>query len=142
MSSDQRNGDTPGDGLSATGISPTFTADDLQASIRFYTEGLGFEITERHEVEGALRFVRLRSGRALLGVGQDDFAKGRDRKKGVGMRIWISTTQDVGRLAERAKASGYTLTTEAGPLPWGPQAFSLADPDGFQITVVEGEEPS
>jgi catechol 2,3-dioxygenase-like lactoylglutathione lyase family enzyme len=141
MTSDQKD---PGgsSALSATGISPTFTANDLQASIRFYTEGLGFEITERHEVEGTLRFVRLRSGQASLGVGQDDFAKGRDRSKGVGMRIWLSTSQDVGPLAERVRAAGYALTSEPGPLPWGPQAFSLDDPDGFQITLVEGEQPS
>jgi len=122
--------------LHATRISPSFTANDLQASIRFYTEGLGFEVEERTEMEGVLRFVMLKAGEARLGVGQDDFAKGRDRVKGTGMRIWLTTSQDVTELAERARTAGITLDQEPGPLPWGPMAFSVTDPDGFKLTIA------
>jgi uncharacterized glyoxalase superfamily protein PhnB len=122
--------------LAAESLSPGITATDLQRSLRFYTEGLGFEITDRHEVDGVLRFASLKAGNANLGIGQDDFAKGRDRVKGVGLRLWISTNQDIAALAARAKAAGLMLDNEPAALPWGPMAFAVTDPDGFKITVA------
>lgn len=122
--------------LQATGISPGFTVNDLQKSLRFYTEGLGFEVVDRHEEDGQLVFAMLKAGVAHLGIGQDDFAKGRDRVKGVGMRIWIATPQDIPALAERARAAGIALDDEPQPLPWGPMGFSVTDPDGFKLTIA------
>jgi uncharacterized protein len=122
--------------LQATGAMISVTANDLQASLRFYTEGLGFEVTQKDEANGAVRFVMLKAGEVQLGIGQDDFARGRDRVKGVGIRIWITTRQDLHALAERAKAAGIVLDNEPEALPWGPLAFAIRDPDGFLLTVA------
>jgi uncharacterized glyoxalase superfamily protein PhnB len=116
-------------------IAPGFTVNDLSRSIRFY-EGLGFEVSERHEREGQLRFVRIKAGNAELGLGQDDFAKGKDRAKGVGMRLMINTSQDLHAVAAQAKAAGIKLDSEVEKTPWGPLAFSLTDPDGFKLTIL------
>jgi uncharacterized glyoxalase superfamily protein PhnB len=86
-----------------------------------------------------LLFVMLRAGAAYLGLGRDDFAKGKDRVKGVGMRFWLSTRQDVNGIADRAKAAGITLDSEPEPLPWGPLAFTLTDPDGFKLTISQDD---
>src|SRR5215207_9054799 len=86
-------------------IAPSLTVDDLQASLRFF-EGLGFAIEERWEDNGTLNGAMLRAGSARIGVNQDDWKKGRDRKKGVGMRILIETTQNIDELAKRAKQAG------------------------------------
>jgi len=123
--------------LDATSASLSLTANDLQKSIRFYTEGFGFEIDRQGEDDaGQLRFAMLKAGNAYVGLGQDDFAKGRDRAKGIGMRFWISTTQDLVALAERAKANGVKLDGEPEKTPWGPMAFSFTDPDGFKFTIT------
>ncbi|MGH7593627.1 MAG: VOC family protein [Gemmatimonadales bacterium] len=122
--------------LDASSLSPGITANDLQRSLRFYTEGLGFEVVRRHEVDGVLRFASMKAGNATLGIGQDDFAKGRDRVKGVGLRFFITTTQDITALAARAKTAGITLDDGPAPLPWGPMAFAVTDPDGFKLTVA------
>jgi len=122
--------------LNAVGLSLAFTVNDLSESIQFYTEGLGFEVQERHEADGQLRFVQLKAGAVQIGLGQDDFAKGRDRVKGVGFRTWIATSEDLSGLAERAKAAGITLDNEPEPLPWGGMAFAVTDPDGFHVTIV------
>ena len=124
--------------LNAVSLSPTITANDLSESIRFYTEGLGFEVHERHESDGVLRFVMLRSGQAHLGLGQDDFAKGKDRIKGVGLRLWITTSKNLSSLANRARSAGLTLDHEPEALPWGAMAFAVTDPDGIKITISEG----
>lgn len=126
--------------LRARALSPGFTVNDLERSLRFYTDGLGFIIDKRYENEGRLNGVMLKAGACQLGLFQDDFAKGRDRVKGVGMRLWISTVQDIGQLAARAKAAGITLDREPEPLPWGPLAFAVTDPDGFKLTIANQGE--
>jgi uncharacterized glyoxalase superfamily protein PhnB len=121
--------------LKATSLTPNFTATDLAKSIRFY-EGLGFEVRERHERDGRLAYVTMSAGSAEIGIGQDDFKKGRDRKKGVGQRIWIVTEEDLDALAAQAKGAGISLDPEPRALDWGGRAFSVTDPDGFAISIV------
>jgi uncharacterized glyoxalase superfamily protein PhnB len=121
--------------LNALSLTPNITASDLEKSVRFY-EALGFEVDERHENEGTVVYVTLKSGKAQVGIGRDDFKKGRDRKKGVGQRIWIATEGDLNALAQRLKAAGITLDSEPEDLPWGGRAFSVTDPDGFAISVA------
>ena len=122
--------------LKAQAFYPNLTATDLQRSIRFYTEGFGFEIKDRHERDGVLRYVTMTAGKATIGIGQDDFAKGRDRVKGVALRFWLATDQDITDLAARAKAAGIKLDEEPAPLPWGPMGFAVTDPDGFKFTIA------
>jgi uncharacterized glyoxalase superfamily protein PhnB len=120
--------------LQATSLVPSLTVDDLQQSITFY-EKLGFIVEERWEDEGVLRGVMLQAGEFRIGLSQDDWKKGRDRRKGVGMRIFIGTRQDVEDLAARAKGSGLTLETDVHDTPWGSRAFELTDPSGFKLTL-------
>ena len=115
-------------------ISPAFTVDDLARSVAFYTDILGFTIEERWEDGGKLMGVTVKAGRAHLNLSQDDFAKGRNRAKGVGHRIYCDTVQDLDQLAARIKARGATLDREPMDMPWGNRTFALTDPDGFKIT--------
>ena len=112
----------------------SLSANDLERSLKFYT-GLGFVVQDRYEDEGRLQGVMLRAGDALLGVSQDDFAKGRDRVKGLGMSFYVETDQDVAALARQAKDAGVTLDGDPAPLPWGPMGFRATDPDGFKVTI-------
>jgi uncharacterized glyoxalase superfamily protein PhnB len=125
--------------LQAKGLVPSVTANDLTKSLRFYTEGLGFVIQEEWKDEGVLKGAMLEAGKAMLGISQDDFGKGRDRVKGVGMRLHIETDQDIETLARQVKEAGFTLDSEPAKLPWGPVGFSLTDPDGFKVTVSKPE---
>ena len=120
--------------LQAKSMAPGFTCDNLAASIKFY-EGLGFVIEERWENNGELQGVMMRAGEARLGLGQDDWKKGRNRVKGVGMRIWLGTTQNIDEVADRAKANGVTLSKEPHDTDWGSRAFEVTDPDGFLLTI-------
>jgi len=115
-------------------VTPGFTVADLQRSIAFYTEILGFLVSERWNDGNVLRGVMLKAGVCELGLSQDDWKKGRDRQKGEGVRVWFETVQDVDALAARARAAGLVLTEEPKDQPWGGRAFSLDDPDGFHLT--------
>ncbi len=120
--------------LQAKSMAPGFTVDDLAKSVKFY-EALGFAVEDRWEQEGALLGVMLRAGQARLGLSQDDWAKGRDRQKGVGMRTWIGTDQNIDQVAAHAKAGGVALDEEPHDTEWGSRAFSVTDPDGFKLTI-------
>ena len=114
---------------------PSFTVDDLERSVRFYTEVLGFTVGERWTDGGVLRGVMLKAGVCELGLSQDDWAKGRGRQKGEAVRIWCNTAQDIDALAARIKAGGGRLTEEPMNLPWGARSLSVDDPDGFHLTI-------
>ena len=120
--------------LQAKTITPSLTVDDLKASIGFF-ESLGFIVDERWEENGTLNGVMLRAGAAHIGLSQDDWKKGRDRKKGVGTRIFIETAQDIDKLAARAKQAGVKLNAEPHDTEWGTRAFEVTEPSGFLITI-------
>ena len=124
--------DTP---LQAKNLSPGLTVNDLQQSITFF-EGLGFGVEERWEDNGVLLGVMLRAGEARIGLSQDDWKKGRDRLKGVGMRVFIGTTQDIDQLAAAAKKAGIALDTEPHDTAWGSRAFDVTEPSGFKLTIA------
>ena len=114
---------------------PTLTVDDLQKSLTFY-EALGFAIDERWEEKGTLLGVMMRAGRTQIGLNQDDWKKGRDRKKGIGVRLSISTTRDnVDEIAKRARSAGITLKSEPHDTEWESRAFEVVDPSGFLLTI-------
>jgi lactoylglutathione lyase len=116
-------------------LEPSLTVDDLERSLRFYTDVLGFFAGERWSDGGVLRGVMLKAGVCEVGLSQDDWAKGRNRKKGEGVRISCQTAQDIDALAARVKAGGGRITE--GPLDtaWGTRSLSVDDPDGFHITI-------
>ncbi len=125
--------------LQATSVVPGLTVDDLQKSVTFY-EGLGFTVDERWEEKGTLLGVMLRAGKTQIGLNQDDWKKGRDRKKGVGMRIFIGTRQNVDELAARARGAGIKLHSEPHDTEWKGRAFEVTDPSGFLLTIASEEK--
>ncbi len=118
--------------LRARSVTPSFTVNDLQRSIGWYEGVLGFTIADRWEMG-----VELKAGTTLLMINQDDWSKGRDRQKGVGMRIYLSTAQDLDRLASDITARGGVLTQPPTMQSWGSKTLDLTDPDGFRLTFVQ-----
>ena len=120
--------------LQAKTISPSLTVNDLQQSIKFF-EGLGFVVEDRWEEQGKLLGVMLRAGDASIGLSQDDWKKGRDRQKGVGIRLFIATKQNIDEIATRAKKAGVKLDSEPHDTDMKTRAFEVTEPSGFRITI-------
>jgi uncharacterized glyoxalase superfamily protein PhnB len=116
-------------------LSMSLTVDDVQRSIAFF-EGLGFAIEDRWERDGTLLGVMLRAGDVQIGLSQDDWKKGRNRVKGAGLRIFVSTTQNIDQLAERARAAGVSLDSEPYDTEWGRRVFDATEPSGFKVTIA------
>ena len=120
-------------------IAPSMTVKDLQASLEWYRDIVGFTVADEWEEDGELRGVALVAGSTRILLGQDDGAKGWDREKGVGCRLYLNTAQDIDQIAANIKAQGGTLESEPEDMPWGSRAFSLRDPDGFQLTISSAD---
>lgn len=119
-------------------ITPSLTAGDFEASLAWYSEILGFTVLEKWEHDGQIVGAELVAGTARLMLGRDDWAKGRDRKKGEGMRLIFSVSHDLDEIAEGIESRGGSLDSEPRDTPWGGRAFSVVDPDGFKITFSTG----
>jgi uncharacterized glyoxalase superfamily protein PhnB len=117
----------------------SFTVSDLAKSIAWYRDVLRFTPGERWEENGQLRGIQMKAGACDIMLNQDDFAKGRDRKKGEAFRIWVSTAQDINLIAAWVKGTGWRLDREPSRTPWGDRAFALTDPDGFKISFTQEE---
>ncbi len=122
-------------GLRLLSASPSFTVNDIEKSLAWYRDVLGFTVGDRWEMDGVLRGVELSAGDVLFMIGQDDWQKGRDRVKGVGVRLYCETDQDIDKIAARIKAAGGTLAQEPADQSWGYRELSVDDPDGFKLTI-------
>ena len=123
--------------LRLTSAGPGLTVNDVEKSLAWYRDVLGFTVGERWENDGKLMGVELSAGEVMFMIGQDDWKKGRDRVKGVGVRLYCTTGQDIDRLASRIKAQGGTLTQEPTDKPWGMRDLAVDDPDGYKITIAK-----
>ena len=123
--------------LRARNLSASFTVNDLQRSIGWYEGVLGFTVSDRWEMGGTLRGVELKAGTTRLMINQDDWSRGRDRQKGVGMRLYLNTAQDLDRLAANITARGGVLAAPPKLQSWGDKTFDITDPDGFKLTFVQ-----
>ena len=132
----RRKSGTASRSLVLSDASPSLTVNDLERSLGWYRDVLGFAVEETWKDDGKVVGVSLRAGDVSLMIGQDDWKKGRDRKKGEGFRIFCKTKGNVDALAERIEKKGGRLDQGPTDEPWGVRDISLTDPDGFKITIA------
>jgi uncharacterized glyoxalase superfamily protein PhnB len=118
-------------------IIASITVGDVQKSIAWYRDTLGFYVRETWDHDGQVMGASLAAGRTHLMLVQDDWARGRDRKKGEGFRLYFSTSRSVDELAAGIESRGGVLEAPPEDMPWGARTFSLVDPDGFKITFSQ-----
>ena len=123
--------------LALSDASPSLTVNDLQKSLAWYRDVVGFGLEELWKDDaGKVMGASLRAGNVSLMIGQDDWKKGRDRKKGEGFRIFCMTKGNVDALARKIEAKGGRLDQGPTDQPWGVRDISLTDPDGFKLTIA------
>jgi predicted enzyme related to lactoylglutathione lyase len=122
-------------------LSVSLTVKDLDKSLVWYQDVVGFTVDQKYEREGKLRAVALKAGEVRVLIGQDDGAKGWDRVKGEGFSLLITTDQNVDEFANRIKERGGTLESEPADMPSGGRIFRLQDPDGFKLAISSPIRP-
>ena len=122
----------------ARSLDASLTVKDLEKSLAWYQDVVGFTVDRRHEREGKLMAVSLKAGTVRILLTQDDGAKGWDRVKGEGLSLQFTTEQNIDTIANRIKERGVTLDTEPVDTPWGMRVFRVRDPDGFRLVFSSG----
>ncbi len=123
--------------LNATTLGCSLTCKDINASIRFYEEAVGFAVEMKFEHEGKVVGAVVASGSIRIVLNQDDGKLGWDRIKGQGfyLQLNVPSAADVDAAAARIKAAGGSLMSEPADRPWGARMFQFKDLDGFKLGV-------
>jgi len=121
--------------LTGRSLGASLTVNDLQRSLTWYRDVMGFTVDRQHERDGKLMAISLQAGEVRILITQDDGARGRDRVKGEGFSLMITTDQNVDEIAARIKRAGGAIDSEPADMPWGARVFRLRDPDGFKFVV-------
>lgn len=109
---------------------PFFNMTNIEASVRFYVEGLGFQMTKQWVDDGKLRWCWLEIGNAALMLQEFHPANVPTEKLGVGVSVCF-ICEDALTIYREAKARGLAATKPfVGNAMW---VTSLADPDGYRI---------
>lgn len=113
---------------------PFFSVKDIEASLRFYVNGLGFTITRRWEPEGRIRWCWLELDRVAVML-QEYWKDGRpggspDGVLGQGVCICF-VCADAIAVYHKGKAQGLQPSTPfVGNGLW---VTSFVDPDGYRL---------
>jgi catechol 2,3-dioxygenase-like lactoylglutathione lyase family enzyme len=113
---------------------PFFAVSNIEASVRYYVDGLGFEMTKQWIDEGKLRWCWLEHGDAALML-QEFRKEGHDSwtsegKVGVGVSICF-ICEDALAIYREVRLRGIQASKPfVGNGMW---VTSLSDPDGYRI---------
>lgn len=113
---------------------PFFWVSDLEASLRFYTDGLGFEINNQWDDKGKVRWCWLQLGGAALML-QEFWTEGAQTnvpngKLGAGVSIYF-ICENALRFYDEVKHRGIVASTPVVRNSlW---ATTLTDPDGYHL---------
>ena len=110
---------------------PFFGITNMEASLRFYVDGLGFEMTQKWIVDGRVRWCRLQHGGAAIML--QEFLKERVPSGKLGEGVSISfTCKDSLAIYRQAKVRGLQPQRAfVGNAMW---VTNLSDPDGYRIS--------
>ena len=127
----------PTTALKATNLGCSITCKDLNASLDFYRDAIGFTVAHTFEHVGKVVAAVVAAGDIRIVLNQDDGKLGWDRIKGQGcyLQINVAGAADVDSAAARIKAAGGTLIDEPADRPWGARMFQFKDLDGFKLGV-------
>jgi catechol 2,3-dioxygenase-like lactoylglutathione lyase family enzyme len=120
--------------------------DDLDISVAFYTDVLGFRVVRRDE-----DYASLRCGSAVLGLGSvatlpeagsgPGFTRRRlnlDKGAGVEIVFEVDDVEHLSALHDHCQALG-TVVEVLRRRPWGLDDFRLTDPDGYYLRITHGD---
>lgn len=124
----------PGRAMNVAQAVPFFMVANMQASVKFYVDGLGFQITRRWVVDQHLRWCWMELGAAALML-QEYFTQGHDSwqpqgKVGEGVSIYF-ICGDALALYREFKGRGIDAS-----LPFvgnGYWVTGVVDPDGYEL---------
>lgn len=122
-------------------LSPILSVQDIDTSVSYYTEKLGFEHAwTMADDDGASSFACVKLGTAEILLGTIDFVEEDKRaNRGIGIQLYIELpkTMDVNSIYEHAKSSGADIVRDLEDRDWGERVFTVNDVDGFNLMIAQ-----
>lgn len=120
-------------------IIPTLAVADIAASLRFYTETLGFQtLFTMPDESGTLVHASASFGDSHIMFGRIDPSLTHDQPplgRGVALYTTVADDVDIDALFAHAKASGAPVLFEPTDQFWGHRDWGVTDPDGYVVIV-------
>jgi catechol 2,3-dioxygenase-like lactoylglutathione lyase family enzyme len=121
----------------------TLGVKDLEASLAFYRDGLGFPTTRK--AEGGIIFfqtqgvcLELYPIEELAKDVAPDFSHERSRFPGITLAHNVRTQEEVDQVLELARKAGAVIEKPGQPTFWGGYSGYFSDPDGYLWEVAYG----
>ena len=116
-------------------ISPIFNVQDVDASVTFYTEKLGFKHSfslPGPDGRNAFAFVSL--GDAInIGLNLDDNVGA----QGVDFMLYVPEGSTVDALYDDIQGRSVPIAVDIDTRYWGDRTFSVRDPDNYLLTFAQ-----
>ncbi len=119
-------------------LTPALTVSDLEASLVWYCDTVGFIVVQKWEEDGKIAGAVVEAGRIRLFLVQSD--KEPSAPDTQTMQFYCSSGQDIDDLAAAIQSRGGVLDKTPADQPWGARSFDLLDPDGIRLTISSIED--
>jgi catechol 2,3-dioxygenase-like lactoylglutathione lyase family enzyme len=117
-------------------LTASLAVKDVQKSLTWYRDKIGFYVDKKFERAGKLTGAVLKAGDMRILITQDDGGTGWDRVKGAGFSLQFTTAQEINLLAEAIQARGGVVSFEKADAS-RERMLKLRDPDGFTLLISE-----
>jgi predicted enzyme related to lactoylglutathione lyase len=118
-------------------VMPILEVSDLERSVSWYRDILGFVVAEELREEGRLIAAQLKAGKVRFLLEQETTPPAGGR--GHGVHLYCATRQDVTRLAGVIQERGGVIE-QAPDDSHGGRDFTIVDPDGYRISIFRRAE--
>jgi uncharacterized glyoxalase superfamily protein PhnB len=119
-------------------LTPAMTVSDLDRSLAWYCDTVGFVVVQKWEEDGRIAGAILEAGRIRIFLVQAGERIGTAADQT--LRLYCSTAQDIDELAATIESRGGTLDQRPTDQAWGARTFDIIDPDGVRLTVSSVEQ--
>lgn len=106
---------------------------DLEASKSFYTEKLGFELSEISNPQACV--FKYNQGEASFAI-RTLLEPIKEKTLGIGVALWFAVNENIDELKQKLVSRGITTAGAIMDTPFG-RAFHIKDIDGYKLTFLE-----
>ena len=118
---------------------PSLAVANIEESVRFYTEVLGFEVLfSLPGADGSLLHASVGRGEASVMFGKLDPLSAHDQGalgKGVVLYCTVDDDEDIDAYFQRVTGAGAMVAQAPTDQFWGHRDWGITDPDGYLIFV-------
>lgn len=116
-------------------LSPTIAVRDMNRTIEFYRDRLGFKLGMVFPDVGTPEYADLsRDGMVLMFIPTRNCGIDDNERLGVGVSLYMEIDGDIDQYYEEVKRKSVQVTIDIKDEPFGIRDFSVADPDGYLLT--------